>query len=145
MNENDSGEDVTVNLMESGDCVINHNPPGLVLLLEGKRTDLVVLQHNRCRLTVIPAIIELTLVSDGHDCKSHLIVRGTSSMFRVLVGSFIISWSSKLSAMGRSFLCGLLVVGGIGGPSMGRSIGGIVSKEGGLPSTSMSGGGPKSP
>ena len=135
-------QDVTVNLMESGDCVINHNPPGLVLLLEGKRTDLVVLQHNRCRLTVIPAIIELILVSD---CKSHLIVRGTSSMFRVFVGSFIISWSSKLSAMGRSFLCGLRVVGGIGGPSMGRSIGGIVSKEGGLPSTSMSGGGPKSP
>ena len=63
-------QDVTVNLMESGDCVIHHNPPGLVLLLEGKRTDLVVLQHNRCRLTVIPAIIESTLVSDGHDCKS---------------------------------------------------------------------------
>ena len=132
-------------LVKSSDCVINNNPAGFVLFLERQFADLVVLQHNRCRLTVIPAIIESTLVSDGHDCKSHLIVRGTSSMFRVLVGSFIISWSSKLSAMGRSFLCGLLVVGGIGGPSMGRSIGGIVSKEGGLPSTSMSGGGPKSP
>ena len=64
-------------------------------------------------------------------------------MLRVLVGSFSISLRSKVSAMGKSFLWGLLVVvGGTGGPSKGRSMGGIASKEGGLPSTSMSGGGP---
>ena len=50
-------------LVVSGNGVINDNPPSVVFLLEGELADLVVLQHDCCSLTVIPAWPKLTSVS----------------------------------------------------------------------------------
>ena len=78
-------------LVKSSDCVINNNPAGFVLLLERQFADLVVLQHDGRSLTIIPkstVVLDCILIDQ---LIYYLIVRGISSMFRVLVGSFSIS------------------------------------------------------
>ena len=45
-------------LVESCNSVINNDPPSLVFFLEREFADLVVLQHYRCSLTIVPAFCQ---------------------------------------------------------------------------------------